>query len=228
MECASSEHRPAETRRRKGRVAASLASASTSRLLFADEVRRELDPRGRLDRLAVDQVIQAAWALQLQLEKAAPSPSIEAAPSTSSRVRATALEKASRSFREAIESLDLVRSCLRIHRVIRPLEAGDFAADSLSNEWPLLPEEFADDAAEEGSGLESAETPRWQERLVFDFDVSDASPVVKGTWVTAGHVVSLIVDGWSWADVLRSYPELCEEDIRTCVAYAMAEDIAAP
>ena len=67
----------------------------------------------------------------------------------------------------------------------------------------------------------------WDGRLVFDFDVSDTSPVVKGTWIAVAHVVSQIVDGCTWADILRSHPELTEDDIRACVAYAMAEENSA-
>lgn len=67
-------------------------------------------------------------------------------------------------------------------------------------------------------------TPPWQDRLVFDFNVSESSPVVKGTWVTAGHIVSLIVDGWTWSDILRCHPELTEDDIRVCLAYAVENE----
>lgn len=66
--------------------------------------------------------------------------------------------------------------------------------------------------------------PAWQERLAFDFNVSETSPVVKGTWVTVGHVVSLIVDGWTWSEILRTHPELTEDDIRVCVAYTVDQD----
>ena len=67
------------------------------------------------------------------------------------------------------------------------------------------------DAAETGR---KGSPGRWQDRLVFDSNVSETSPVVKGTWVTVGHVVSLIVDGWTWSDILRVHPELTEDDIR--------------
>ena len=64
----------------------------------------------------------------------------------------------------------------------------------------------------------------WRDRLVFDPEVSTRSPVVKGTWITVNHVVSLIVDGWAWADILKTHPELTEDDIRACVAYTVEED----
>lgn len=59
------------------------------------------------------------------------------------------------------------------------------------------------------------------DRLAFDADVSDVSPVVKGTWVRVDDVVAMIVDGYTWDDVLRTHPELAEDDIRACLAYAM-------
>lgn len=66
--------------------------------------------------------------------------------------------------------------------------------------------------------------PRWQDRLAFDDGISDVSPVVKGTWITVGQIVSLIVDGFTWADILRSHPELTEDDIRICLTYATETD----
>ena len=64
----------------------------------------------------------------------------------------------------------------------------------------------------------------WWERLIYDFAISETSPVVKGTWVTAGHVVSLIVDGWTWCDILRAHPDLTEDDLRACLAFTIEED----
>jgi uncharacterized protein (DUF433 family) len=68
-----------------------------------------------------------------------------------------------------------------------------------------------------------SEGVEWRDCLVFDPNVSDVSPVIKGTWVTARHVVSLIVDGWSWDEVLKAHPELTEGHIRACLAYTIDE-----
>jgi uncharacterized protein (DUF433 family) len=103
------------------------------------------------------------------------------------------------------------------------LDLDDF---SISNEWPVVPRgEPADDAIP-GDDEDEADVvaENWQDRLIFDFNVSESSPVVKGTWVTVGHVVTLIVDGWTWGDILRTHPELTEEDIRVCLAYTIAQD----
>jgi uncharacterized protein (DUF433 family) len=65
---------------------------------------------------------------------------------------------------------------------------------------------------------------RWRDRLLLDPEVSDVSPVIRGTWVTVSHVVSLVVDGWSWADILRAHPELIEDDIRACLAWTVEQE----
>jgi len=67
----------------------------------------------------------------------------------------------------------------------------------------------------------------WMMNLVFDPDVSDTSPVVRDTWVTAAHVVSLVVDGWTWSDILRTHPEITENDLRACLAYTVEHGYAA-
>src|SRR2546423_537782 len=71
---------------------------------------------------------------------------------------------------------------------------------------------------------QSDPSDQWRGHLVFDPAVSSLSPVVQGTWVTVDQVVSMIVDGESWAEILRNHPELTEDDIRACLAYAVEED----
>ena len=67
------------------------------------------------------------------------------------------------------------------------------------------------------------ESVSWTDRLNFDPEVSLASPVVKGTWITAEQVLALLIDGWTWADIFRAHPELAEDDIRACLNYAIEE-----
>jgi uncharacterized protein (DUF433 family) len=64
----------------------------------------------------------------------------------------------------------------------------------------------------------------WANRLAFDPTISDRSPVVRGTWVTVAEVVSMVVDGWSWAEILRTHPELDEDDLRACLTYSVEEE----
>jgi len=107
----------------------------------------------------------------------------------------------------------------------------DHLAD-FSNEWPVVPRgRSVEDQPEGDTGdrdrSDQGEEPlggRWEGRLAWDLNVSEDSPVIKGTWVTVSQVVSLIVDGWAWSDILRTHPELTEDDIRTSLAYTVAEE----
>ena len=95
-----------------------------------------------------------------------------------------------------------------------------FPFDEPTESPPVAPADDLD-AALDASRL-------WRDRLTLDPNVSATSPVVRGTWVTVGHVVTLVVDGWSWSDILRDHPELSEADIRACLTYAVEEENMGP
>ena len=200
---------------------------------FAATLRHDLDPRTLLETVLADRVILAAWRLQASSDDDADAARAEELLPPLSRDTLYA----ERSLETALDLLETIRSAshARWGRAVprtsstagRPKVAECDAPDetpNVSNEWPIIPEEVEDSAPESGERGESEPSPRWSDRLVFDFNVSESSPVVKGTWVTVNHVVSLIVDGWSWADILRTHPELTEDDVRTCLAYTAARD----
>jgi len=54
----------------------------------------------------------------------------------------------------------------------------------------------------------------WQDRITIDPQVLVGKPIIKGTRISVEHVVKLMADGWSEADVLRSYPHLKPDDLR--------------
>lgn len=62
----------------------------------------------------------------------------------------------------------------------------------------------------------------WQERIVVDPAILVGKPVVRGTRLSVELIVDLLAQGWSEADVLRSYPALSAEDIHACLKYASA------
>ncbi len=221
---------------------------------LAAAIRAELAPEGVLETLLVDRVILASWFLQTanRAEAAAIAKTARRRGTSSPRpARGQALLElrresldAQHALERAIELLQTLRDRRRA-RWGRPLPippaspvAGadgpsnrpDVELDldlDLSNEWPVVPgSTFQEDASLTGdtSSPDVDGPENWQGRLIFDFNVSETSPVVKGTWVTVGHVVSLIVDGWTWGDILRTHPELSEEDIRVCLAYTIAQD----
>ncbi len=72
-----------------------------------------------------------------------------------------------------------------------------------------------------GPDVPEAENHAWRGRLDHDPALSETSPIVRGTWVTVDQVIALIVDGWTWKDILRSHPELTEDDLRACLSYSV-------
>ena len=183
---------------------------------FSRSVHRDLNPRGPLEQLVARQAIRSAWRLKANLDESDPADPVDLSPAT---------DRAARSLEVAIKTLDLLQG-RRVEEPPRPdVEPIDEILTLESNEWPVIPDHDEEPPPEAASLAD--ETPIWRDRLVYDFDVSDHSPVVKGTWITVSHIVSLIIDGATWADILRSHPELIEADIRMCVAYAVAEENSA-
>ena len=201
---------------------------------FVSTFRHALVPASPLEQILADRLILAAW--RLQLASAVEFDTALAGDDLPPLSRET--QDAEHTLEKSLELLEASRAD-RLGRDDRsapePTATADderdefadtYAPDeaNFSNEWPTLPvvEDDADDA--DPVDADSAVAPRWQDRLVFDFNVSETSPVVKGTWVTVGHVVTLIVDGWNWSDILRTHPELTEDDIRICLSYAVEQD----
>ena len=191
--------------------------ASAAFAAFSAEVRDDLNPRGPLQRLMADHVAQTAWRLKATLDRHADRDEVAAGEPAPKRPAPTAADRAARSVREAVESYDYLRG-----RPAPPVVTANPPVEIEPNEWPIVPDDETYPIVDEVEAADFAEG--WRDRLVFDFEISDNSPIVKGTWVTVGHVVSEIVDGSTWADILRTHPELTEEDIRACLAYAIAEE----
>ena len=67
-------------------------------------------------------------------------------------------------------------------------------------------------------------------RITFDPGVMGGKPCIRGLRVTVGAIVGLVASGYSFADILKAYPYLEEEDIREALAYAAwrAEEMEVP
>ncbi|MBI4320174.1 MAG: DUF433 domain-containing protein [Chloroflexi bacterium] len=57
-------------------------------------------------------------------------------------------------------------------------------------------------------------------RITFDPNVMGGKPCIRGLRVTVGTIVGLVAAGYSFADILKAYPYLEEDDIREASAYA--------
>lgn len=160
---------------------------------FAATIRRELAPTGFIEEILIDLAAQAAW-------------DIQAAGRPVARNRVATTRRAGRALFRALDALDR-------HRATR--RPGWGRAEQSPDRAFLR--SISDHESEALPTIEG----RWRDRLAFEPEVSDISPVVKGTWVTADQIISRIVDGWSWADILRDHPELSEDDIRACLSYTV-------
>ena len=58
------------------------------------------------------------------------------------------------------------------------------------------------------------------ERISIDPQVCHGKPVVTGTRVPVGNVVSALSAGQTVASVLEDYPSLTEADVQACLAFA--------
>lgn len=177
-------------------------------------LRAELAPNGLVESLMVDRVILAVSRLRALV-----------AGGNGLDAMGEELAQAEQSIDRALDALITARSA-RAEGWGHPAPSSSRIGDT-SSMSPLpgtddQPVSFADDHPVAVS-IGSDELP-WRDRLIFDEQVSEESPVVRGTWITAGQIVSLIVDGWNWDDILKNYPELTEADIRACLAFTVEQD----
>ncbi len=206
---------------------------------FAVTLREELAPAGLLESIFAERAILAAWRLREAVD-AERVGVIEGLGADSAdlfgRLAHDLLrqsERAERALRKALDALASVRkpdSWGRAAALDTSLLLGGSAADvddavvSFASDV-ISTEDVADDLAGTDETPDDGEPlPRWQDRLVFDENVSADSPTVKGTWVTVAQIVTLIVDGFTWADILRTHPELTEDDVRVCLAFAHEQE----
>ncbi|MCB0428949.1 MAG: DUF433 domain-containing protein [Flavobacteriales bacterium] len=56
--------------------------------------------------------------------------------------------------------------------------------------------------------------------ITIDPSIRFGKPCIKGTRISVYDVLSWFASGMSKADILSDYPELTEEQIQACLAYA--------
>jgi uncharacterized protein (DUF433 family) len=183
---------------------------------FSDSLgamRAELAPVGLVEELMVDRIVLAASRLRAAI---CCDPEAESA--------ADLIAGAEQSFDRALAALNASRA----NRTESWGRASTTSSKANDLPCPLpMPVPAATSSAQPALNADSdtaSEDGYWRDRLTFDEQVSEESPVVRGTWVTAGQVISMIVDGMTWDDILRHYPELTERDIRACVCYTVEQD----
>ena len=60
----------------------------------------------------------------------------------------------------------------------------------------------------------------YRKYITIDPNVRFGKPCIKGTRISVYDVLSWLAGGMSIAEILEDFPELNEEQIRACLAYA--------
>jgi uncharacterized protein (DUF433 family) len=56
-------------------------------------------------------------------------------------------------------------------------------------------------------------------RITIDPRVLAGKPTIRGTRIAVEHVMELLGQGWSEADVLAAFPSVTRDDVLACVRY---------
>ena len=58
------------------------------------------------------------------------------------------------------------------------------------------------------------------DRITIDERVRSGKPCIRGTRMTVTDVLEYLAGGMTHEELLRDFPDLTEEDIRACLAFA--------
>ncbi len=60
----------------------------------------------------------------------------------------------------------------------------------------------------------------WRDRISTDPEILVGKPVIKGTRISVELIVGWLANGWTFEQVLESYPHITREDILAALAFA--------
>lgn len=69
--------------------------------------------------------------------------------------------------------------------------------------------------------------PDWRDRITADPEILVGKPIIKGTRISVELILGWLANGWSFEQILDSYPHITREDILAALAFAaemMRED----
>jgi uncharacterized protein (DUF433 family) len=67
----------------------------------------------------------------------------------------------------------------------------------------------------------------WRDHITADPDILVGKPIIKGTRISVELILGRLANGWSFEQILESYPHITREDILAALAFAaemMRED----
>lgn len=59
----------------------------------------------------------------------------------------------------------------------------------------------------------------WRDRITTDPEILVGKPVIKGTRISVELIVGWLANGWTFEQVLESYPHITREDILAALAF---------
>jgi len=63
-------------------------------------------------------------------------------------------------------------------------------------------------------------TMDYRDRIVVDPEIRFGKPCVRGTRISVGDVLSYLASGMTEQQVMADFPQLTNENIRACLAFA--------
>lgn len=60
----------------------------------------------------------------------------------------------------------------------------------------------------------------WRDRIVSNPEILVGKPVIKGTRISVELILGWLANGWTFEQVLESYPNITREDILAALAFA--------
>lgn len=60
----------------------------------------------------------------------------------------------------------------------------------------------------------------WRNRITSDPAVLVGKPVIKGTRISVELILGWLANGWTYEQILESYPHITREDILAALAFA--------
>ena len=59
----------------------------------------------------------------------------------------------------------------------------------------------------------------WKDHIISDKDILIGKPTIIGTRISVAHIVNLLAQGWSEAQILENYPRLKKESLQAVFLY---------
>ncbi len=59
----------------------------------------------------------------------------------------------------------------------------------------------------------------WEDFIISDKEILLGKPVIKGTRIAVEHIVGLLAQGWSEAQLLENYPRLTKDALQAVFSY---------